>query len=118
MQSLLSQPSLLKSHSYIDGQWVSAQSGQTFTITNPANGEAIIEVANLGAEETTQAVEAAQKAQKDWQTKTAKERATLLRRWHQLILDNQADLAKLMKPWVKWPMAPLSLTGLQMKRVV
>ena len=96
MQSLLSQPNLLKSHSYIDGQWVSAQSGQTFTITNPANGEAIIEVANLGAEETTQAVEAAQKAQKDWQTKTAKERATLLRQWNQLILDNQADLAKLM----------------------
>ncbi|MGR0279113.1 NAD-dependent succinate-semialdehyde dehydrogenase [Marinomonas dokdonensis] len=96
MQSLLSQPNLLKGHSYIDGQWVSAQSGQTFTITNPANGEAIIEVADLGAEETTQAVDAAQKAQKDWQAKTAKERATLLRQWNQLILDNQADLAKLM----------------------
>ena len=96
MQALLSQANLLKSHSYIDGQWLSALSGQTFTITNPANGEAIIEVADLGAEETTQAVEAAQKAQKDWQAKTAKERATLLRRWHQLILDNQADLAKLM----------------------
>ena len=96
MQALLSQANLLKSHSYIDGQWVSALSGQTFAITNPANGEAIIEVADLGAEETTQAVEAAQKAQKDWQAKTAKERATLLRRWHQLILDNQADLAKLM----------------------
>ncbi|AEF53107.1 NAD-dependent succinate-semialdehyde dehydrogenase [Marinomonas posidonica] len=96
MNVTLSQPALLKSHSYIGGEWLSATSGQTFAITNPANGEHIIDVADLGAEETTLAVEAAEKAQKPWQALTAKERATLLRRWNQLILENQDDLAKLM----------------------
>ena len=96
MNVTLSQPALLKSHSYVGGEWIAAKSGNTFAITNPANGEHIIDVADLGAEETTQAVEAAEKAQKAWQALTAKERATLLRRWNQLILDNQDDLAKLM----------------------
>ena len=96
MKAVLSQPSLLKSHSYIGGEWVDAKSGKTFAITNPANGEHLIDVADLGAEETTNAVEAAEKAQKEWQGRTAKERATLLRRWNQLILDNQDDLATLM----------------------
>jgi succinate-semialdehyde dehydrogenase / glutarate-semialdehyde dehydrogenase len=96
MKAILSQPSLLKSHSYIGGEWVAAKSGKTFAITNPANGKHIIDVADLGADETTQAVEAAEKAQKEWQNRTAKERATLLRRWNQLILDNQDDLATLM----------------------
>ena len=85
MTAILSQPSLLKRHSYIGGEWVAAKSGKTFAITNPANGEHIIDVADLGAEETTLAVEAAEKAQKEWQGRTAKERATLLRRWNQLI---------------------------------
>lgn len=96
MNVTLSQPELLKSHSYVGGKWIAAKSGNTFAITNPANGEHIIDVADLGAEETTQAVDAAEKAQKAWQALTAKERATLLRRWNQLILDNQDDLAKLM----------------------
>lgn len=96
MTAILSQPSLLKRHSYIGGEWVAAKSGKTFAITNPANGEHIIDVADLGAEETTLAVEAAEKAQKEWQGRTAKERALILRRWNQLILDNQDDLATLM----------------------
>jgi succinate-semialdehyde dehydrogenase/glutarate-semialdehyde dehydrogenase len=96
MNTQLSQPSLLKHQSYIGGEWVEAKSGQTFSVINPANGEHIIDVADLGAEETTLAVEAADKAHKDWQALTAKERATLLRRWNQLILDNQDDLATLM----------------------
>lgn len=96
MQVQLTQASLLKSHSYINGEWVAAQSGNTFAITNPSNGEHLIDVADLGADETTAAVEAANKALKGWQALTAKERATLLRRWNQLILDNQDDLAKLM----------------------
>jgi len=96
MQVELTQASLLKSHSYINGEWVAAQSGNTFAITNPSNGQHLIDVADLGADETTAAVEAANKALKGWQALTAKERATLLRRWNQLILDNQDDLAKLM----------------------
>ncbi|QUX98029.1 succinate-semialdehyde dehydrogenase (NADP(+)) [Marinomonas sp. CT5] len=96
MQVTLAQPNLLKSQSYVNGEWIAADSGKTFAIINPANGDHIIDVADLGAEETTLAVEAAEKAQKEWQARTAKERATLLRRWNQLILDNQDDLAKLM----------------------
>ncbi|TYL46505.1 NAD-dependent succinate-semialdehyde dehydrogenase [Marinomonas sp. IMCC 4694] len=96
MTALLSQPNLLKSQSYINGEWVAATSGKTFPVSNPANGEHLIDVADVGAEETTLAVEAAEKAQKEWQGRTAKERATLLRRWNQLILDNQDDLATLM----------------------
>jgi succinate-semialdehyde dehydrogenase/glutarate-semialdehyde dehydrogenase len=96
MKSQLSQSSLLKHQSYIDGKWTDAKSGQTFSVTNPANGEHIIDVADSGAEETTLAVEAAERAHKGWQALTAKERATLLRRWNQLILDNQEDLAILM----------------------
>lgn len=96
MKAILSQPSLLKSQSYIGGEWVDAKSGKTFAILNPSNGEHIIDVADLGADDTTSAVEAAEKAQKEWQGRTAKERATLLRRWNQLILDNQDDLATLM----------------------
>lgn len=96
MQVELTQASLLKSHSYINGEWVAAQSGNTFAITNPSNGQHLIDVADLGADETNAAVEAANKALKGWQALTAKERATLLRRWNQLILDNQDDLAKLM----------------------
>ncbi|MCB5162387.1 NAD-dependent succinate-semialdehyde dehydrogenase [Marinomonas algarum] len=96
MQTKLSQPALLKNQSYINGEWVSATSGKTFPVTNPANGQHLIDVADLGADETTQAVEAANMAQKAWQERTAKERATLLRRWNQLILDNVEDLATLM----------------------
>lgn len=96
MKTQLSQPSLLKQQSYIAGEWVKAKSGKTFSVSNPANGEHIIDVADLGADETTLAIEAAEKAHKSWQALTAKERATLLRRWNQLILDNQGDLATLM----------------------
>jgi succinate-semialdehyde dehydrogenase/glutarate-semialdehyde dehydrogenase len=96
MQALLTNPALLKSQSYVNGTWVNAVSGATFPVTNPATGEVIIDVADLGAADTEQAVAAADSALKAWQDTTAKERATLLRRWNQLILDNQDDLAKLM----------------------
>ncbi|WCN11550.1 succinate-semialdehyde dehydrogenase [Marinomonas mediterranea] len=96
MQVTLSQPNLLKNQSYVNGEWVSADSGKTYAITNPSNGEHIIDIADLGADDTTRAVEAAEKALKGWQALTAKERSTALRRWNQLILDNQEDLGKLM----------------------
>ena len=92
----LSNQSLFKQESYVNGEWVGAQSGATFTITNPANGAFLTQVADLGAAETQAAVNAAEKALGPWQAQTAKERAQLLRRWNQLILDNQDDLALLM----------------------
>lgn len=92
----LSNQSLFKQESYIAGEWVSAQSGKTFAVTNPSSGAFLTEVADLGASDTQIAVEAAEKALAPWQAQTAKERAQLLRRWNQLILDNQDDLAMLM----------------------
>lgn len=92
----LSDESLLKSEAYVDGAWSAAASGNRFTVTNPATGETITEVADLGEADTAAAIEAAHGAWPDWRTKTAKERAGLLRRWFELIMANQEDLARLM----------------------
>lgn len=66
MKSQLSQSSLLKHQSYIDGKWADTKSGQTFSVTNLANGEHIIDMADLDAEEATLAVEAAERTHKSW----------------------------------------------------
>ncbi|ABF11804.1 succinate-semialdehyde dehydrogenase / glutarate-semialdehyde dehydrogenase [Cupriavidus metallidurans] len=92
----LKDPSLFKQLAYVDGQWISADSGATFDVTDPATGEVIARVADLGAAETTRAVAAAEVAQKAWAAKTGKERANILRRWFDLMLANTDDLAYLM----------------------
>jgi succinate-semialdehyde dehydrogenase/glutarate-semialdehyde dehydrogenase len=88
--------SLLKTRAFIDGAWVAADDGATHAIQNPATGAEIARVPDLGAAETERAVAAADAALPAWRVKTAKERAALLRRWHDLILANQDDLALLM----------------------
>ncbi len=85
---------LLKTDSYINGQWVST--GKTFDVDNPATGDVIAQVADCGAKETRAAIDAAYTAQKDWATKTAKERAAILKKWYALILEHQDDLAMIM----------------------
>ncbi|WP_417553231.1 NAD-dependent succinate-semialdehyde dehydrogenase [Marinomonas fungiae] len=96
MDVSLAQPNLLRRQSYINGQRVNADTNKTFAVTNPADGETIAELADCGANETTRAIEAADEALKSWRKKTAKERSAILRKWYQLILDNQDDLAKIM----------------------
>ncbi|CUB03703.1 NAD-dependent succinate-semialdehyde dehydrogenase [Marinomonas fungiae] len=96
MDVSLAQPNLLRRQSYINGQWVNADTNKTFAVTNPADGETIAELADCGANETTRAIEAADETLKSWRKKTAKERSAILRKWYQLILDNQDDLAKIM----------------------
>lgn len=91
-----SQPGLIHHQSFIDGKWVNALSGDTFPVINPSTGEHLIDVADVGALETNQAIEAAQVALSEWRTVLPKERSRLLRKWYQLILDNQDDLARLM----------------------
>ena len=81
---------------YVDGEWIQAGSGQTFSVDNPATGEIIGKVPNLGCEETRRAIEAAKHAFPLWSKKTAKERAAILRRWFDLMMANQEDLARLM----------------------
>lgn len=87
---------LLKTQAYINGEWVSAQSGKTFAVTNPATGLHIEDVADLGAEETRQAIEAADKAMVEWKAKTAKERAVILKKWFDLMVEAKEDLGLLM----------------------
>ncbi len=87
---------LLHTQSYVDGQWIAADNGATYTIRNPADASVIAEVADVGVAETIRAIAAAEKALPAWREKTAKERAALLRRWFTLIMENQEDLARLL----------------------
>ena len=92
----LNDPDLLRHQAYIDGQWCDAPDGAVTEIFNPANGESLRHVPNLGAAETRRAIEAAQAAQPAWRALTAKERAARLRKWYELMLANQEDLAQIM----------------------
>jgi succinate-semialdehyde dehydrogenase / glutarate-semialdehyde dehydrogenase len=87
---------LFRQQSYLDGQWVDADSKATISVTNPATGAVIGTIPNAGAKETRRAIEAASAAWPAWRAKTAKERATILRKWFDLIMANQDDLAFLM----------------------
>ena len=87
MNLSLSDPGLLKSQAYIDGQWIDADSGETFAVTNPANGELITEVARLGATETARAIAAADRAMQGWKLLPAKSRAGILRKWFDLMME-------------------------------
>ena len=92
----LKDPSLLSQRCYIDGQWCDADGGKTIKVTNPATGAEIGTIPNMGAAETRRAIEAAARAMPAWAAKTAKERANILRRWFELIMANQEDLAIIM----------------------
>ena len=100
----LSDPSLLKTDAYINGKWVDA-GGKTIAVTNPATGEVIANVADHGAEMTRTAIEAANAAQKKWAALTAKERAVIMRRWFNLIMENQEDLAQILTAEMGKPLA-------------
>ena len=96
MTLTLKDPSLLRQQCYVDGAWIDADAGGTKAVTNPATGGTLGTVPNLGVAETRRAIEAASKAFPAWAAKTAKERAAILRRWHDLMLANVDDLAVLM----------------------
>jgi len=92
----LKDTSLLRSQLHINGNWVDADSGATMGVFNPATREQIIAIPNAGADETRRAIEAADVAFASWRQLVAKERSAILKRWYQLIMDNQEDLAQLM----------------------
>jgi succinate-semialdehyde dehydrogenase/glutarate-semialdehyde dehydrogenase len=87
---------LLRDSCYIDGAWVSADSGATLAVKNPATGDQLGYIPNMGAAETRRAIAAAAAALPAWAARTAKERAAVLRRWFDLMLRHQEDLAVLM----------------------
>ena len=92
----LSDMKLFRQAAYIDGAWVEAQSGSAIDVDNPASGEVIGVVPKLGAAETRTAVASAARALPAWRSTTAKERAACMRRWFDLMMANQEDLARLM----------------------
>ena len=101
----LKDPSLLVSSAYVGGQWIGADSGKSFAVTDPATGRTIAEVADLGAGETRRAIDAAFIAQKDWAAHTGKERSLILRRWNDLIIANADDLATILVAEMGKPLA-------------
>jgi succinate-semialdehyde dehydrogenase/glutarate-semialdehyde dehydrogenase len=92
----LNDPKLFRQQCYVDGKWIDADGGGTIPVDNPATGEKLGTVPRLSAAETRRAVDAANRAQPAWAAKTAKERAQVLRKWSDLMLANQDDLARLM----------------------
>ena len=92
----LKDPTLLRQQCYVNGAWVDAAGGATLPVTNPATGEKLGTVPAINAAGAEAAVAAAHKAFPAWAAKTAKERAVILRRWYELIMANQEDLAVLM----------------------
>ncbi|MDX6842898.1 NADP-dependent succinate-semialdehyde dehydrogenase [Hafnia paralvei] len=87
---------LFRQQAFIQGEWRDASHQQTIDVTNPANGQLLGTVPKMGADETRAAIEAANQALPAWRALTAKERAVILRRWFDLMMSNQDDLAKLM----------------------
>ncbi len=92
----LKRPELLRSQSYVNGEWIDADSGDTLVVTNPSTGEAVLTIASLGTHETRRAINAAEIAMGEWKAKSAKERANLLRNWFNLMMANQDDLAAIL----------------------
>ena len=92
----LQDASLFRQQAYVDGHWCEADHGARYEIRNPATGELLGSVPNMGAAETRRAIDAAAAAQKDWRARTAKERAKLLHKWFELLMLHQEDLARIM----------------------
>jgi len=92
----LKDPDLFRQRGTIDGIWCDADDGTTIDVTNPATGEVLGTIPQMGTSETRRAIEAANRAWPAWRSLTGKERGLLLRRWFELIMENQDDLARLM----------------------
>ncbi|MCY1270775.1 Succinate-semialdehyde dehydrogenase [NADP(+)] GabD [compost metagenome] len=96
LKNRLKDPSLLVERAYIDGQWVSADNDATLDVINPATGECLARVPALQGSETRRAIEAAERAWPAWRARPAAQRAALLERWYEAMLDNLDDLALIM----------------------
>jgi succinate-semialdehyde dehydrogenase/glutarate-semialdehyde dehydrogenase len=94
LKSLLKDPGLLETRAYVNGAWVAGD--KRYAVTNPARGDTIAEVTDLSRAEVAEAIEAAHAAQKDWARWTGKERAAVLRKWFDLMMQHQDDLGTIM----------------------
>ncbi|MBU2146226.1 MAG: NAD-dependent succinate-semialdehyde dehydrogenase [Alphaproteobacteria bacterium] len=103
MSLKLSDPSLLEERAFVGGEW--SEGATRFPVVNPATGEEIARVANLGASDVRTAIDSAYEAQKSWRSLTAKERCGILLAWQQLMLDNVEDLAQILTAEMGKPLA-------------
>ena len=92
----LRDPSLLKTQCLIDGQWLAADAGATIDVNNPATGQLLVTVPKMGKAETQRSIAAAERAFVLWKNKTAEQRASILYKWFELLMQNQEDLAQIM----------------------
>ncbi|MCC4243842.1 NAD-dependent succinate-semialdehyde dehydrogenase [Stappia indica] len=99
----LKDPSLLKTQAYVNGRWIDGE--KTFPVYNPATGELVANVTDLGPSDVAGAVDAAHAAQPAWAAKTGKERAAVLRRWFDLMVENADDLATILTAEMGKPLA-------------
>ena len=105
LKSMLRDPDLLRDRAFLAGDWASADDGATFEVSNPARGDVILAIPDMGEAEAARAIEAAYAAQKGWAAKTAKERAQVLRKWYDLMVENADDLAAILTAEMGKPLA-------------
>ncbi|WP_112311885.1 NAD-dependent succinate-semialdehyde dehydrogenase [Pseudogemmobacter bohemicus] len=105
LRSLLKDPSLLVEKAWVAGAWIDADDGSSFEVINPARGDVIARVPNLGRAETARAIAAAEKGQKAWAARTGKERSQILRKWFDLMMANQDDLGTILTAEMGKPLA-------------
>jgi len=103
LKSLLKDPTLLRTQAYVNGAWIDGEG--TFDVINPARGDVIAQVTDLTRTQVTEAIAAAEVAQKDWAKWTGKERASVLRRWFDLMVENTDDLATILTAEMGKPLA-------------
>ena len=115
-QTILKNPLLMKSANLIDGEWIAA-GADAIPVTNPATSVLLGSVPNSGRKETKRAIEAAARAFPAWRAKTAAERAAILRRLHDLILEHQDDLAQLLTAEQGKPLAEAQGRGRHARRL-
>jgi len=101
----LQNTALFRHQAYVDGKWINADNGSDFEVLNPADGSLLGTVPKMGEAETNIAIDAAYRALPDWGARTAKERSQILRRWFDLIMKNQDDLAHIMTAEMGKPLA-------------
>ncbi|MBZ0128660.1 MAG: NAD-dependent succinate-semialdehyde dehydrogenase [Rhodobacteraceae bacterium] len=105
LAAALKDPSLLARKAFVAGEWVDADDGATFAISNPSRGDVICTIPDLGVAEARRAIEAARIAQKSWAARTGKDRAAILRKWYDLMVANADDLAAILTAEMGKPLA-------------
>ena len=105
LAAMLKDPALLATKAFVNGDWVDAGSGATYDVVNPARGDVIATVADLDRADVAMAIAGAEIAQKLWAVRPAKERANILRRWFELIMEAQDDLAAILTAEMGKPLA-------------